>query len=237
MRGKHGLWVATSLALSLLAAPGAASGVDAPLPTGVKAVWDVSKAYRDTTPTAERICINGLWRWQPVAELSDAVPAGDWGYYKVPAPWSANSQTLYPQPGLERQEPERPTWPGTSGEITIPAAWQGRRIAVYAEYLNSYAAVYLDGKKLGDMYFPSGEVDITAACRPGEKHVLSLCVKAVPLAAVMLAFTDTSTPKTVKGNGGTPRPVRRRLPGEHAETSPRRRRAGADFGAQVDHYV
>ena len=33
---------------------------------------------------------------------------------------------------------------------------KGRRIAVLAEYLNSYAAVYLDGKKLGEMYFPVG---------------------------------------------------------------------------------
>ena len=34
-----------------------------PLPEGVKAVWDMEKAYRETTPTRERICINGLWRW------------------------------------------------------------------------------------------------------------------------------------------------------------------------------
>jgi beta-galactosidase/beta-glucuronidase len=85
-------------------------------------------------------------------------------------------------------------------EITVPDAWRGRRIAIYAEYLNSYAAVYLDGKKVGNMYFPSGEVDITSACRPGQPHVLSLCVKAVPMAAVMQAFTDTSAPKTVKGS-------------------------------------
>ena len=85
-------------------------------------------------------------------------------------------------------------------EISIPEAWQGRRIAVYAEYLNSYAAVYLDGKKTGDLYFPAGQLDLTSACRPGKKQVLSLCVKAVPLAAVMQAFVDTNAPKTVKGS-------------------------------------
>ncbi len=37
------------------------------LPQGVKVVWDMGKAYRETTPTRERICINGLWRWQPAA--------------------------------------------------------------------------------------------------------------------------------------------------------------------------
>jgi hypothetical protein len=192
--------VAAAVALIFAAAAGTAPARDASLPTGVKAVWDLGKAYRETTPTSERISINGLWRWQPAEEVGDTVPADDWGYYKVPAPWSANSQTLYPHP----------TWKGRNlrdagvawyqREISIPPAWQGRRIAVYAECLNSYAAVYLDGKKLGDMYFPSGEVDVTSACRPGEQQVLSLCVKAVPLAAVMRAFTDTSAPKTVKGS-------------------------------------
>src|SRR5690242_2275356 len=37
----------------------------APLPTGVKAEWDCRKAYHETTPTRERICLNGLWRWRP----------------------------------------------------------------------------------------------------------------------------------------------------------------------------
>ena len=37
----------------------------APLPAGVQAAWDLETAYRETTPTRERICINGLWRWQP----------------------------------------------------------------------------------------------------------------------------------------------------------------------------
>src|SRR5665647_777869 len=35
------------------------------LPPGVKAVWDLAKAYRESTATRERLSINGLWRWQP----------------------------------------------------------------------------------------------------------------------------------------------------------------------------
>lgn len=131
--------------------------------------------------------------------MGGAVPADHWGYYKVPAPWPANCQTLYPHPTWKGNKPTATHVAWYQREVAIPDAWRGRRIAVYAEYLNSYAAVYLDGKKVGDIYFPSGEVDITAACRPGRRHVLSLCVKAAPLSAVMQAFTDTGTPKTVKG--------------------------------------
>ena len=32
-------------------------------------------------------------------------------------------------------------------EITVPVAWRGRRITLSTEYLNSFAAVYIDGKK------------------------------------------------------------------------------------------
>src|SRR3954462_7903892 len=61
-----------------------------PLPAGVSAAWDLAKAERIATPTRERMCINGLWRWQPVARDSDdtaKVPAGGWGYFKVPGCW------------------------------------------------------------------------------------------------------------------------------------------------------
>jgi hypothetical protein len=175
------------------------SGRDAPLPTGVKTVWDLDKAHHETTPTRERISINGLWRWQPADESSEAVPADDWGFYKVPAAWSSNSQTLYSHAAWKGTAPTAIHAAWYQREFTVPEAWRGRRITVYAECLNSYAAVYVDGNKVGSMYFPSGEVDITAACRPGQQQVLSLYVKAVPLAAVMKAFTDTGTPKTVAG--------------------------------------
>lgn len=53
-------------------APAAQS--DAPLPPGVRAVWDLSKASREATPSRESVCLNGLWRWQPAGELGDVVP-------------------------------------------------------------------------------------------------------------------------------------------------------------------
>jgi hypothetical protein len=65
------------------------SGADADelavsLPAGVKAAWDLGGASRDATDTSERVCINGLWRWQPAEPGSEAPPTKDWGYFKVP---------------------------------------------------------------------------------------------------------------------------------------------------------
>lgn len=49
------------LLLACTACSAAQASVDAKLPEGVKAVWDLNSAYRETTPTRERICINGLY--------------------------------------------------------------------------------------------------------------------------------------------------------------------------------
>ena len=231
------LCTAVSLVLCFGGVQSVASGDDALLRGGVKAVWDMDKAYHETTPTSERISINGLWRWQPADDVGDTRPGRQLGILQGPGALVVQQPDSLSASDLERQEPEEmPTWPGTSGDITIPDAWQGRRIAVYAEYVNSYAAVYLDGKKLGDMYFPSGEVDITSACRPGKKQVLSLCVKAVPAGRGDAGLHRHQCAQDRQGVGGAPRTVRRRFPGEHAQGGPRRRGESEHLGPQVDHH-
>jgi hypothetical protein len=57
----------------------------------------------------------------------------------------------------------------------------------------------LDGQDVGDIVFPGGELDITAFCRPGCKHVLSIFVVAMPLKGVMLSYSDAASAKEVKG--------------------------------------
>ncbi len=177
------------------------------LPEGVRAVWDLDKAYREGTPTRERVCINGLWRWQPAAELTETVPGGGWGYFKVPGCWPGitdymqkDCQTLYAHPSWADRSLGSVGTAWYQREITIPREWAGRRIALYAEYVNSAAAVYLDGNKVGEIWFPAGEVDLTSACRPGGTHVLSMYFVALPLRAVTLSFGDTNEPREVRGS-------------------------------------
>ena len=176
----------------------------ASLPSGVKAVWDLGQAYHESTTTRDRVCINGLWRWQPAQAKSEQPPAANWGYFKVPGPWPAGDrsedQTLYPHPAWKDAKLGEVTAAWYQREIDVPKAWAGRRIAVTAEYVNSYAAVYVDGKKAGEVRFPGGEVDITSLCSAGGKHMLSLQVVALPLHDVMLTFSDTAQARTGRGN-------------------------------------
>jgi beta-galactosidase len=207
-------WLGLLLANSVVLIPtvGQSQSV-VPLPAGVKAVWNLAQAYRETTPTRERICLNGLWRWQPAAPEvirnadTTAVPSNRWGFFKVPGCWPGltdymqkDCQTVYPHPDWRGQNLRNVTAAWYQREVTIPSNWIGRRVTLSLAYLNSFAAVYVDGRKSGEIRFPAGEVDLTSFCRPGEKHLLSLFVVAMPLKGVLLSYTDSASAKEVKGS-------------------------------------
>ena len=179
----------------------------ASLPEGVRAVWDLDKAHREATPSRERVCLNGLWRWQPAGDVADALPDEAWGYFKVPGCWPGitnymqkDSQTVQAHSSWRDRRLGSITSAWYQREIVVPREWSGRRIGVQVEYLNSFAVVYVDGKRAGEIRFPGGEVDLTSACSPGGRHVLSMAVVAMPLDAVMLSYSDTASAKEVKGS-------------------------------------
>ena len=177
------------------------------LPTSVKAVWDLGRAYHEMTPARERICINGLWRWQPAEAQAGQTPTENWGYFKVPGCWPGigdymqkDSQTVYSHASWKDRRLGGITATWYERQIAIPRDWVDRRVAVSIEYLNSYATLYVDGAKAGEVRFPGGEVDLTRVCRPGGTYRLSLLVVAMPLKGVMLSYTDSASAREVKGS-------------------------------------
>ena len=158
------------------------------LPAEVRPNWNLDEAFRETTPTRERICINGLWRWQPGLAASRQVPAGNWGYFKVPGCWPGitdymqkDCQTVFAHSSWKNVRLGSVSAAWYEREIAIPPHWAGRRIALAIECLNSLAAVYVDGRKSGEIRFPGGDLDLTPVFRAGGKHVLSMLVVALPL--------------------------------------------------------
>jgi hypothetical protein len=184
-----------------------AQGADeAPLPAGVTANWNLGQAYHETTPTQERICINGLWQWQPAKAERTQVPKADWGYFKVPGCWPGitdyeqkDCQTVFAHPSWKGESLGTISAAWYQREIEIPASWHDRRIELAVEYLNSQATAFLDGKPLGSITFPGGALDLTAACKPGQTQRLSLLVVALPLKEAILSFQDTNSAREVKG--------------------------------------
>jgi len=197
------------LFLAAVLSPGLGLGADsptAPLPEDVSAAWDLARAHRETTPTRDRICINGLWRWQPATAQSEDVPGGSWGWFKVPGSWPGitdymqkDSQTVYAHPAWAGQRLGEVSAAWYEREVEVPAEWTGRRIALRLEYLSSLAIVYVNGQRAAELRFPGGEADLTSVCQPGAKHRLSLLVVALPLKGVMLSYSDSASAREVQG--------------------------------------
>jgi beta-galactosidase len=200
-----------TLTTILLITDQVAAANDAVLPADVKVVWDTGKAHREKTATRERICLNGLWRWQPALlapnGTDQAVPADGWGFFKVPGFWPGaasyiqeDSQTLHVHPSWKNADLRNLAAAWYQREFTVPADWTGRRVALTVEYVNSLAIVFVDGMRAGEIRFPAGEVDLTGTCKPGRKHTLSLQVIAMPLKGVLLSYSDTNAAREVKGH-------------------------------------
>jgi beta-galactosidase len=177
---------------------------EAALPAGVHAEWSAAKAWRETTPTREKICLNGLWRWQPATSTEEVAPTSGWGWFKVPGPWPGitdymekDCQTVIENPGWKGVDLSRVTGAWYEREFETPVSWAGRRVRIEAAYVNSLALVQVDGKKAGVINFPAGSVDIASRGRPG-KHRLSILVLALPLKAALLSYADTNHAKTMQ---------------------------------------
>ena len=198
------------LSWQLALAASSVSGAEAPavsLPMGVEAVWDIHKAYHETTATRERICLNGLWLWQPAEAQAKEVPESGWGYFKVPGPWPGitdymqkDCQTLYSNPTWASQNLAEVSAAWYQRELTIPTDWAGRRISLSLEYLNSYAVIYLDSKAVGEVTFPGGEIKLPPGLQDRATHKLSLLVIALPLKGVMLSYTDSAAAREQRGS-------------------------------------
>ncbi len=167
-------------------------------------MWSIEGAHREASPTRERIPMRGLWQWQPAGETTETVPTDGWGCVQVPGPWpggddNGDSESFRANPAWEAARLQDVTAAWYQVEVAVPSEWVGRRIALTAEFLNSFATVYVDGQRVTDLRFPAGEVDLTSLCRPGKRHVLSILVLALPLKAVMLSFNDTDAAREVRG--------------------------------------
>lgn len=174
---------------------------DAPLPPGAEPEpWSLGDAWRQTTPTRERVCLNGLWGFRPVVagEAAERVPeAGDcWGWFKVPGIWPSGTwefadgaQQVWLAPWLEERgggNVFEQAW--HKRRFTVPAAWQGRRVALEFTMLNTHVRAFVDGEACGELWYPGGELELTGKLKPGAEQELALLVTARPLTAERNAF-------------------------------------------------
>ncbi|MDH7569454.1 MAG: hypothetical protein QHJ73_07705, partial [Armatimonadota bacterium] len=161
---------------------------DLPPPEGTRNLWNMETAWRQTSSTRERICLNDLWRFLPVTdEAGESVPGANqaWGWFKVPGIWprsaSGEAQEVFLSDWIEeRANLANLTQAWYRRDITVPASWRGRRVFLDFTLLQTHARVYLDGEAAGEAWFPGGRLEITEKVRFGEKQSLAMLVTARP---------------------------------------------------------
>ena len=167
----------------------AAMNRDVPPPGGltVEELFSLADAEHVTTPSRERICLNGLWQFRPVLqkeEIAALPPEGSgWGYFKIPGAWpvAANGMSFYLSPLLMAEiDPWKLNSAWYRREIEVPAEWSGREIILSADLIQSCAKIFVDGIEAGEFYYPGGEADLTGKLIPGKKQTLALLVSANP---------------------------------------------------------
>ena len=123
-----------ALAAGTVGRPGR-TGPEIMLPNGVRAVWDLEKAYREKTPTRERVCLNGLWRWQPAGEVADAVPSDRWGYFKVPGSWPGITDYMLDLVDRTREHGEIVLGASTRAALSLYRATQAFAVTAGRDYV------------------------------------------------------------------------------------------------------
>jgi hypothetical protein len=174
---------------------------NAPLPDGAEqTVWSLDNAWRETTPTRERVSFNGLWGFRPVLsnDTPNRIPAANdcWGWIKVPGVWQGKwegaeaVQRIWIAPWLEENVPAsldlEQAW--YKRRCTLPASFAGKRVVLDFTMLQTHARVFVDGVEIGECWYPGGELDLSRAIKPGTEQEFAVLVTARPMSAETQSF-------------------------------------------------
>ena len=95
------------------------------------------------------------------------IPVDDkWGFAKVPA--IRNEGVFYHDDDPGRENPANRHFAWYRRDITIPKFWEKRRIFLDFERLTTNAIVFCRNKKVGELGYQGGSLDITEYAKPGE---------------------------------------------------------------------
>jgi hypothetical protein len=93
------------------------------------------------------------------------VPTDRWGFFKAPGFWlginnyiQEDCQTLFVHPDWKDAALRDLTAAWYQREITVPEGWADRCVVLSAEYLHSFAVVYVDGKEAGEIRLPARSI-------------------------------------------------------------------------------
>jgi beta-galactosidase len=174
------------------------------MPAGAKVLFDqpfspqAGLTASVEKPWRQEICLNGLWKFQPVPlpagyDISHGAPllppprTEAWSEtpIRIPSPWNVNAgrhahNRMFPSYPKE-WESARMGW--LTREFTVPDSWRGQRLLIHFEAVFGDAEIVVNGVKVGENFESSlpFEVDVTDLVRFGEPNTLLVGVRQASL--------------------------------------------------------
>lgn len=199
MRGRSGTLMLDDISVTI--AETLARPEDLPCPIDEAAAMPpVSASLHEKNAARERICLNGLWRFYPAYTPEKKIPedGAGWGWFKVPGIWPSQDAV----PGISQQFC-LPAWQKQRGAgaqlkeawyergMEVPSTFLGKRVILDVEWLQSFAEVYVNGEKAGEITFPGGRLDITDAVKIGVINRIAIRLLAIPLSEEQTVIMDS----------------------------------------------
>ncbi|HEV7298430.1 MAG TPA: hypothetical protein VGN72_03630 [Tepidisphaeraceae bacterium] len=160
------------------------------LPAGERPRWGEEPVVALGEHRSE-IVLNGLWRFVPgtIKEPQER----HLGWVRVPASWHASAGPGMVVRGAEWGQIDLKELQAATYErpIEVPRDWDGRAVVLRLDRVSTDAVVYVDDKRVGEIHWPSGEVDLTSLVSPGKKHSLRIDVFATQHDEEVLEFMET----------------------------------------------
>ena len=148
--------------------------------------WSSQGAVAERSATQEKVCLNGYWRFQPVADRFTRPDPQQWSYVRLPGLWGEKSYLLDPA-----KLRARANWNGKplagyelvwlEREVEVPANQAGRRFFLSFDRVDEDLTrfdLYINGRFVRRFrnYGP-GRTDITGWIQPGQRNRLLLGVE------------------------------------------------------------
>jgi len=138
-------------------------------------------------PHADRLSLDGEWRFQLLRRPADPVEDGAWRPIGVPGCWTMQGTWDRPHyTNVQMPWPNRPPFPPDDNptgvyerSFSLPAAWADRRVVLHVGAAESVLAVALNGSEVGvgkDSHLAQ-EYELTDRLGPGENTLRLTVVK------------------------------------------------------------
>ncbi len=137
---------------------------------------------------------------RPVVKNPERPSDDKGGFAKVPA--NNNGGVYYHDDDLGKDNPGGRHFAWYRRDITIPKFWENRRVFLDFNRLTTNAVVFCRGKKIGELGYQGGSLDVTEFARPGRSLPICVFVQSIKATNILPRVIKRSShyPTAINGD-------------------------------------